>query len=543
MKHLINVGARVAAGVVVLAAAVFSGAPTAAYAADALPDLQVSFDRDPSAGINNSGDYFGVYVQNQGEAPATAVTLTIDLSKLSDDVVAGVPEWADQCKLQGKTITCAVGSLDPGQTVDVPALTMASRVGAKVGAAGEITAAADAAEEDAYPGNDSDTFPVIVVASGPDLVVAADDVTTDKDPVGGGDTRPFHAGVVNQGDTAAVGATVTMDLPTGASVVERYTDCKYTNYYPKATNSGGYVYGPSNITCPLPTLEVGEGLLLFDPDTGESAFHLLFGRNLSGLEKHSGSFQAALPDQTLAAKGVKSVAGGGPSSFAAKLKELKQKPTASAKASTKAKAAFREIDEENNYADFSFWSKKNTLDVRVTAQPVTGKPGQTVDLTFEVANLGPSDAGGPSVLITAPSGTVLVPGKWCQSVGSELTQPGPGEWRCFYESEYPTVYSGYGKIKATVQLKITSTPGADGTINADFCCVASTETNKANNTARIVFTTDEGGAGSGSGGGGLPITGSNTALIAGAGGAIVVLGFALALMFRRRRMAFRLPQD
>jgi len=539
MKHLINVGARVAAGVVVLSATVFSGAPTAAYAADALPDLQVSFDRDPSAGINNSGDYFGVYVQNQGEAPASAVTLTIDLSKLSDDVVTGVPEWADQCKLQGKTITCAVGSLDPGQTVDVPALTMASRVGAKVGDAGEVTAAADAAEDDAYPDNDSASFPVTVVASGPDLVVAADDVTTDKDPVGGGDTRPFHAAVLNQGDTAAEGATVTLDLPTGASVVERYSDCKYTTYYPKANNSGGYVYGPSSITCPLPTLEVGESLLLFDPETGESAFHLLFGRNLSGPEEHSGSFQAALPEQALAAKGVKSVAGDGPSSFAAKLKELKQKPTASAKS----KATLREADEENNYAGFSFWSKKNTVDVRVTAQPVTGDAGQTVDLTFEVANLGPSDAGGPAVLITAPSGTVLVPGKWCQSVGSELTQPGPGKWRCFYQSEYPTVYSGYGRIKATVKLKIASTPGTDGTISADFCCVASTETNKANNTARIVFTTGEGGAASGGSGGGLPVTGSNTVLIAGAGGAIVVVGFALALMFRRRRMAFRLPQD
>jgi LPXTG-motif cell wall-anchored protein len=459
---------------------------------------------------------------------------------LSDDVVAGVPDWVEQCKLEGETITCAVGSLDPGQTVDVTALTLASRVGAKVGEAGEITAAADAAEDDAYPDNDSVTSPVTIIASGPDLIVAADDVTTAKDPVGAGDTRPFYAAVGNQGDSAATNATIALDLPTGATVVERYSDCKYTTYYPKATNSDGYIYGPGNIVCPLPTLEPGEGLLLFNPETGESAFHVLFGRNVSGPEKHSGSLQAALPEQTLAAKGVQRVAGDGPS-FAAKLKELQQKPVASAKASPKQKTALREIDESNNFADFSFWSKKNTIDIRVTAQPVAGKVGQTVDLTFEVANLGPSDGGGPSVLITTPSGTVLVPGKWCQSVGSDLTHPGPSKWGCFYESEYPTVHSGAGTIKATVGLKITSKPGTDGTISAQFCCVASTETNKANNTARIVFTTAEGGAGGS--GGGLPITGSNTALIAGAGGAIVVIGVVLALMFRRRRVAFRLPQD
>ena len=538
MKHLINAGARVAAGVVVLAAAVFSGVPTAAYAADPLPDLQVSFDRDPSAGINNSGDYFGVYVQNQGEAPASAVTLTIDLSKLTDDVVVGVPEWTEECKLQGKTITCAVGSLDPGQTVDVSALTMASRVGAKIGEAGEITAAADGAEDDAYPGNDHDTFPVLIIASGPDLVVTAEDVTTEQDPVGRGDTRPFHAAVVNQGDTAAAGGTIMLDLPTGSTVVERYSDCQYTSWYPKSTDAGGYIYGPGNIVCPLPALDVGEGLLLFNPETGESVFNLLFGRNLSGPEEHYGSLQAALPDETVAAKGVQRVAGDGPSSFAAKLKELRQKPTASAKASAKQKAALREADDSNNYADFSFWGKKNTIDIRTTAQPVTGKVGQTADLTFEVDNLGPSDGGGPSVLITAPSGTVVVPGKWCLSVGSERTQPGPGQWRCFYESEYPTVHSGYGKIKATVKLKITSTPGTDGSISANYCCVASTETNKANNTATIVVTTGTGGSG-----GGLPITGSNTTLIAGAGGATVLVGAVLALMFRRRRMAFRLPQD
>ncbi len=534
MNRILAVRARVAAGVAVLAAATLIGAPTVAHAADSLPDLSVSFDRDPVAEVDNSGATVGVYVYNYGEAPASAVTLTLDLSTLSDAVVAAVPEWSEQCTLGGTRITCAVGRLEPGQVGDVTPLTLASRTGAAIGAAGEIAVTIDGAEDDANPADDTTTFPVTVVASGPDLVVKADDVTTRHAPVGPGDKAPFRGAVGNEGDTAATNATITLYLSTYTTVVERYSDCLYEDHFPKDIG-GEYVYGPSQVTCPLPTLEPDEGVLLFDPESGDSLFTLTFGRNMPGPDVHHGNLEAGLADEARAAKGVERVAGDGPS-FAAALKKLTDRTTASRSALAKRKSALREIDESDNYASFRYWSRKNTLDVRVSAEPVGGKVGETVDLPYEIVNEGPSDGGGPSVLITAPSGTVLLPAEWCWTDGTEHEQrPESTKLRCNFESEYPAVASGYGRITPTVRLKIKSTPGNDGTIHAESCCVGSTDSNKANNTARILVGDANGGDQGGSGGGGLPVTGTPVALLAGIGGAVVVLGIVLMVLFRRRR--------
>ncbi|MFI7599147.1 peptidase [Actinoplanes sp. NPDC049681] len=534
MNRIPAVWARVGAGVAVLALALI-GTPAPVYAADPLPDLSVSFDRDPVAEVDNSGATVGVYLYNNGEVAASAVTLTLDLSELSDAVVAAVPDWSEQCKLLDSKITCAVGRIEPGRTGDISPLILTSRTGAAVGPAGEIAVTIDGAEDDANPGDDTTTFPVTVIASGPDLVVEADDVTTARNPVGPGDKVPFHGAVANEGDTVATDAILTLNLSTGTTLVERYSDCTYVDYYPNDIG-GAYVYGPSRITCPLPELQPGEGLSLFDPESGASLFNLTFGRNLYGPDKHYGSLEAGFADEARAARGVRRVAGHGPS-FAAAARKL------ASKASARRSSALREIDESDNYADFHYWSKKNTLDVQVTAEPVSGKVGRTVDLPYEVVNAGPSDGGGPSVLITAPSGTVLLPVEWCWTDGTEQEQrPESKKLRCNFESEFPSLASGYGRIKQTLKLKIKSKPGTDGTITAESCCVGSTESDKANNTARIVFTGGGSGSGSGGdeggsgGGGGLPITGTPVALVAGIGGAAVVLGIVLMVVFRRRRV-------
>ena len=541
MTRFSRVRAVLGTGVAVLAAAALMGAPTAALAADALPDLSLAFDHEPVAEIDNSGQTVGVYVNNYGEAPATGVTLTLDLSKLSGDVVATVPEWSEQCKLAGTTVTCVVGDLAAGQYADIAALALASRTGAAIGAAGEVTATVDGAEDDANPADDTTTFPVTIKASGPDLVVAANDLNTAKTPAGPGDVVPFLGAVGNEGDTAATDATITLGLATYATVAERYSDCTYTDYFPH-DQGAPYVYGPSEVTCPLPTLEPNEGLLLFDPQTGESVFNVTFGRNMPGPEENYGSLMAGLADEAVAAKGVKSVKGTGPS-FAAALKKLQ----ASKSAAAARKSELKELDESDNYASFHWWSKPNKLDVRVTAKPVTGEVGQTANLTYSIVNDGPSDGGGPSAVITAPSGTVLLPDEWCYTDGTEHEQrPESTKLRCNFESEFPSVASGNGTITRTLKLKIKSAPGTDGTIYAESCCVGSTETNKANNTTRIVFAaagTGSGGGGEGGEGGGLPITGSPVALIAGIGGAVVVLGFVLMVVFRRRRVVIETPRD
>ncbi|GAB3950469.1 peptidase [Micromonospora vulcania] len=532
---------RLATTAAVLATATVFSTPPAALAAEALPDLFVSFDREPVAEIDNSGTSIGTYVYNYGEAIATGVTVTLDLSKLSDSVTATVSDWDDTCKLADSKVTCTVGVLEAGQIETIYPLSLASKTGAKPGDAGSVTVTIDGAEDDMNPGNDTTSFPVTIVPSGPDLVAAVQNVNDENNRVGAGDTAPLYAGVGNEGDTAATNFTVRVSLPTGATFVERYSDCTYTDYYPNAKGKP-YVYGPSEVSCVVPlTLEPGDGLLLFDDETGESLFNLTFGRNLDGPAERWGLFDVALAGQERAAKNSHRAKGTG-ASFTDAVRELQAK---GAKADLKKqRAAQRELDESDNYADFAIWTKKNTLDISVTAPAVKGAVGQTVNLAYEIVNNGPSDGGGPSVLITAPTGTVLLPADWCYTDGTEHEQlPESAKLRCNYESEFPSTASGWGRIKATVKVKIKSTPGTDGTIVAHSVTEA-TESKPDNNTARIVINTGTaGGDDNGGSGGGLPVTGAPAAALAGAGAAVLALGAVLLVMFRRRRLVLQAPRD
>ncbi|SCE83193.1 COG1361 family protein [Micromonospora chokoriensis] len=534
---------RFATATALLATAGLFSASPAATAAEALPDLFVSFDREPVAEVDNSGTSIGMYVYNYGEALATGVTVTLDLSKLSDAVTASVPDWNDDCKLADKKVVCTVGAIDAGQITNLYPLSLASRKGAATGDAGSVTVTIDGAEDDMAPGNDTTSFPVTVIASGPDLVAAAQDLNDEKTPVGPGDTVPLYSGVGNEGDTAATNFTVGVSLPTGATFAERYSDCTYTDYYPNDIGKP-YVYGPSEVSCVVPlTLEPGDGLLLFDDETGESLFNINFGRNLSGPDQTWGLVNVALAGQERAAKNSARTKGTGPS-FAATVRKLQAK---GAKADlARQRAEQRELDESNNYASFAFWSKKNTLDVSVTAPAVKGAVGKTVTVPYEVVNNGPSDGGGPSVIITAPTGTVLLPSDWCYTDGTEYEQlPESTKLRCNFESEFPATASGWGRIKSSVQVKIKSTPGTDGTIVARSVTAAA-ESKPENNTAQIVITTGEGGTGdgdNGGSGGGLPVTGAPAAMLAGGGAAVLALGAVLLVMFRRRRLVLQVPRD
>ncbi len=538
MKRFTAVGA----GVAMLAATALMGAPTAAHAADPLPDLFVSFDRDPVADVDNNGVTVGTYVYNYGEAPASAVTLTLDLSGVDDSVEASVPEWTEQCELAAAKVTCTIGQLEAGQTGDLMPLILTSRRGAAPGPAGEVTVTIDGAEDDANPADDTTTFPVTVIASGPSLVAFAEDVSTEEEPVGPGDRVPFLGAIGNEGDSTAAGAFLQLDLSTHTTVVERYSDCTYIGYYPDA-EGGDYVYGPSQVVCPLPDLDPGDGVLLFDPESGESLFTLTFGRNMPGPADHYGYLEAQIAPQARSAKGVKGVKGDGPK-FADAVKKLQARTAASKRSVAERDATLEEIDEQDSYAGFRYWSKKNTLDVRVEAKPIRGEVGATVELPYRVINDGPSDGGGPSVLITAPTGTVLLPAEWCWTDGTEHEQrPESKRLRCNFESEYPAVASGLGTVDHTVKLKIKSAPGTDGTIYGESCCVGSAESDRSNNTARIVFGASDGSGGGAGGGGGLPVTGTPVALVAGTGGAVVVLGLVLMVVFRRRSLVLRTPQD
>jgi hypothetical protein len=263
----------------------------------------------------------------------------------------------------------------------------------------------------------------------PTIVVTAADLNTPGTRVGGGDSRPLRAEIRNEGDAPATGLTYTISLTDGTRLSGPAEGCTYTDYWPD-DEGDPWAYGPSEATCTVDSLAPGESLPL--------AFTVSFGRNMWGPDQFYGYISVPLDDDYLS-------------------------------------------------ADFSWWSKRNTHDVAVTVPTVRGSVGQTADLTFTVVNYGPSDGGGPDVLVTAPRGTALLPTEWCWTEGTPHEQrPESRQVRCNFESFFPTVHSGYGRVSHTIPLKIKARPGQNGRVYAEGDIVDGTESRPANNTARII---------------------------------------------------------
>ena len=522
--------------VAVLSAVVVTGFAGPATAQDnpPLPDLTATFGDLTTAEINSTGTTIGVTILNLGRAEASQVQLRLDVSGLNE-VDVSVPGDASRCSLAGSVVTCEYGSLQAGEVNHVYPLTLASRPGAAAGDAGSLQVAVALPVQDADPGNNTASLPVVIAGSGADLAAYAEDVSTEDDPVGPGDVAPLYTAVFNDGDIEAPGFSVRLHLPLGAAFGERYEDCEYASHYPEQ-QPDGYAYGPTEVTCvvPLPVAP-GTGYLLFDPETGESVFTARFGRNLAGPMQTSGTFEVAESGTAGAAAAKKAAApaaGGatGGKSFAAAVAKLRSKAVARGAARLRAMAQ-EDPDTGNNLAEFGIFTKPNELDVLVETSAVTGEVGDTVQVAYKVVNNGPSDGGGPGVLITAPTGTVLLPADWCWTDGTEgETRSESAKLRCNFESEFPAVASGRGTIAATFRLKIKAEPGTDGTIVVRNSG-PSTESKPANNTAAIVINAPD----TGGGGGGLPITGTPVGLIAIVGAGTVALGAVFLLLTRRRR--------
>ncbi|MFI6762361.1 peptidase [Micromonospora sp. NPDC050417] len=531
---------RIGAGVAALAVAgTLTGVAGPAQAAEAKPNLSLSFQND--ANLNNTPTTIGTYVYNYGDAPATGVTVTFDASAVASKVNVSVPDWNDDCKLSGTTVVCQYGSLAAGAVDTIYGVVLASKLRATPGDAGSVLVTIKSTE-DTGPGN-TVPLPVTIVASGPDLVALAEDIGSKDDRVGPGDTVPLVGAVHNEGDTATTDIFVSWQLPGEGAFVERYDDCVYTDYRDHP-DPPGYVYGPSFVTCVAPlVLQPDETVLLFDPATDKSLFNATFGKNLAGPEAARGFLEVGLADQELIAK-TRQQAKGGPS-FAAKLKEVTTRTS-----SAKRAAVAEELDWSDNLSEFQMWTKPNTVDFAVTTEPVTGSVGDIVEIPYTVVNNGPSD-GAAGWEVIAPSGTLLLRSEWCygRDASGDLLDESTTQL-CGIESAFPATASGFSGISSKLRIKITSTPGSNGTITVNSYG-PSPESKPENNVAKIVFGTsgngdtgdddsDEGGAGADSG---LPITGVQAGLIGGIGGAVLIAGATLFLLARRRRLVLVVPTE
>lgn len=546
---LFRPGRQAAAGAAaILATLALTAVPSPAYAEDGQPVLALSNAND--ANIDNAGTSIGLYLYNYGDAPATDVTVTYDGSSLTDDVVVTVEDFVEGCRQTGKTVACDHGDLQPGQTELVYLITLASRPGSTPGEAGKVDVTLTGKGPDDSVSTATWGLPVTIMPAGPNLVASAENIGSEQDRVGAGDTRPLNAALVNKGDTAMEGFYVTIGLPTGATFAERYSDCVYSIDWP-GEPPAGYVYGPSTVTCRTTlALLPDEGLALFDPETGEAVFNATFGKNLPGPERDLGFFEVGpLDEQQLPDTRARARSAGGAPSFADKVAELRAQAkdtptaqpgdpgTASKPGTASAPETARDSETASNLAEFEIWTKANSHDFGVSATTVTGDVGDTVEVPYTITNHGPSD-GSAGWRIVAPSGTVLLPSERCyfhDGQGNPVAEL--PEVTCNTESEWPAKASGAGVVTATIRVKINSTPGTDGTITVNPSG-PSEELEPENNTAKIVINESTGG-----GGGELPITGVQVGLIAAIGGGSLAIGTLLFLVARRRRDVVPSPSE
>ncbi|MEU5530213.1 LPXTG cell wall anchor domain-containing protein [Micromonospora chersina] len=217
---------------------------------------------------------------------------------------------------------------------------------------------------------------------------------------------------------------------------------------------------------------------------------------------------------------------------------------------------------ENNWSGMEVKvTGKNGVDLAAIGDELTGKAGDVVTATVGVRNNGPAvldfgRIGSPvtTIDVTVPTGTTAVqvpdncvPMKGDDADWEEPGKPGAKAYRCF-----PDIFIGVGEEQTVeIGLRIDKlVPNATGTVTINAKCQCEgfqDDTNPANDKAKLVVnaapgggapgTPGDGGQGGGDGGT-LPITGANTALIAGVGALLLAAGAAGYVVSRRRRTRF-----
>jgi hypothetical protein len=217
-----------------------------------------------------------------------------------------------------------------------------------------------------------------------------------------------------------------------------------------------------------------------------------------------------------------------------------------------AQAQFDDVDYRDSQGYVRINTPPNPSDVVALGANGTGKVGDTVTLKVGMTNKGPayidgvgdsegSDLDDPynaGFRVTFPTGVEVtavgtrpVDGEACLGLvdgkrDGSYNEPGRTAYQCI------TWALGVG-ASYTVEftVRITGPVGTNGTVVATG---GFSDPVPADNTAAVTVN----GGGSGGGGGGLPITGTNVALVSGAGAAILAVGVGLFVTARRRRATF-----
>jgi LPXTG-motif cell wall-anchored protein len=538
------------------ALALGAAAVPAQAAGPAHPDLYVKIiGRQLSADIPDK--YFTVEVGNHGTVPATNTKVTFDTSK-GDSRYTYTGDAADTGRCEAAV--CTFDTLAPGQVVSFSLYVQ--RVGRElttVGGAGSITLSASSTEPDAKPADNKTTADFTVVPAGVDLVTYTATWTGQRgdNHVKAGDRWPLIVGITNAGELTQrpEAVTITIEVPHSVGFVERYQDCTYEKDWYGTPKPAGTVYGPSTVTCTVPWLPLGHGMVLTGKrgDKSVDLFTLAFGSNLDGpayKDIKVSARTATLP--TLPACALTATP-----TCETLARELADEAGLKLPTGPGSANPAREVEPADNDTTFQIATGANPADLAVTAGKATGKVGDTVDVKIDVKNQGPADAPSWRAELTAPAGTKFVgtTDAWC---GKASPAKPVSKLVCDHPALLPVSAGPYkAGVSFTAKVKILSANvGGDGLVAVSQ---PGTEKNAADNKARIQIDVPGAGDGGGAGGpavggaaggggaapasGGLPVTGSQVALIATAGGIALLVGVLLFVLTKRRRVALVTPDE
>jgi LPXTG-motif cell wall-anchored protein len=534
-----------------------AAAVPAQAAGPAHPDLSVKIiGRQMSANITDK--FFTVEVGNHGTVPATKTKVTFDTSK-GDSRYTYTGNTGDTGRCE--VTVCTLDTLAPGQVVSFSLyIQRAGRELTTVGGAGSVTASVTSTEPDAKPADNTTTADFTVAPAGTDLIAYTTAWTGRRgdNHINAGDRWPLIVGVTNAGlvTQRPEAVTISIEVPHSVGFVERYQDCTYETDWYGTPKPAGTVYGPSTVTCTVPWLPLGRGMVLQGKRGTKSVdlFTLAFGSNLDGpayKDIKVSARTATLP--TLPACALTATP-----TCATLARELADEAGLKLPTGPGSANPAPEIEPADNDATYQIATGANPADLAVTAGKATGKVGDTVDVKVDVKNKGPADAPSWRAELTAPTGTAFAgtSDAWCKKVSAVKVV-------CDHPALLPVSAGPYQAGTAfTAKVKILSASvGANGLVAVSQ---PGTEKNAADNKARIeiqVPGTGGGaagggpatggaaggvapaGGGTGTGGGGLPVTGSAVALMASAGGIALVVGGLLYVLTRRRRVALVTPGE
>ncbi|MEV6598742.1 hypothetical protein AB0M36_18055 [Actinoplanes sp. NPDC051346] len=393
----------------------------------------------------------------------TDVVMTFDLTPLADTVVVTAAQPG--CSRAGAVITCDLGDPQAGERPGMrrQPLALTAAPGAAPGPAGSFTfAASGVSETGGYNGGPASSGPVRVLPRGTDLKVIGDRQGHLVLPVPSKkDDGFFKLRVENAADELGHGAKLAFKVPRGLELkIQR-------DILPCVDEA-------DEIICTLPDIQPGSMWTTADKNSSGQIVEVFA--------------KAGTP---------------GPATYAIGVRVITSKP---------------DLNEKDNTYSQKVETKGNTIDVAMTAKVV--RDGDSATLTWMVANRGPSDATGRTVVINAPVGTELEPAAGCTATGTTKLTCVSAEWLPAGKS-----------VSGDVRLRITGSAGADGTVTVSGTG-PSTETKPADNTAAIDLTGEGAGSGADDDGPELPITGSSTVLV---GAGVLLVGAVLVLIGGRRR--------